>query len=248
LKIHYERIFANKNKILVVFAHPDDLELYCGGTVARLIADEKKVRSIKMTSGEMGSRQEKITTEELQKIREKEDAESMETLGIKSEDNIYLRIGDGRVENNIDVIGQLAKQIRIFQPDLIITHNPEDVVVHFEKDVNWFNHRDHRHTGQVVIDASYPYARDILFFPEHFQDINAKSWTCTEFLLVDYYQHPDSVHIDVTNTVEKRIRAHSCHSSQYSVTDAKNSADFFTCHDDYPKGKRSEQFRYIITD
>ena len=117
----------------------------------------------------------KIITEELQKIREKEDTESMKTLGIKSEDNIYLRMGDGKVENNLDIIGQLAKQIRIFQPDLIITHNPEDIIVRFDKDVNWFNHRDHRHTGQIVIDASYPYTRDILFFPEHFQDPSAKS-------------------------------------------------------------------------
>lgn len=39
----YTKIFRDKQRILVVFAHPDDLELYCGGTVARLIGDGKKL-------------------------------------------------------------------------------------------------------------------------------------------------------------------------------------------------------------
>ncbi|PIU73325.1 hypothetical protein COS78_02920 [Candidatus Shapirobacteria bacterium CG06_land_8_20_14_3_00_40_12] len=244
----YQKIFNGKKKILVVFAHPDDLELYCGGTVARLIADGRSVRSVKITSGEMGSRQEKIASDELLSIREKEDSASMSKLGITSENNIYLRLGDGKVENNLETIGKVARQIRLFQPDLIITHNPQNLVIRFDQNVSWFNHRDHRYTGQVVIDASYPYARDLLFYPEHFQDPQAQSWICTQFLFVDSYDHQDSIFVDVTDFIVKRVAAHAQHSSQYSVKDAQGSADFFTKKWDPENKKNFETFRYVIVD
>ena len=54
----YQKIFGDKKRIMAIFAHPDDFELYFGGTAARLIADGKTVCSVKMTSGDMGSRQD----------------------------------------------------------------------------------------------------------------------------------------------------------------------------------------------
>lgn len=244
----YSEIFSNKKKILVVFAHPDDLELYCGGTVARLVADGKQVRSIKMTSGEMGCRLENVTSEELMKIREEEDSASMRELGIKDEDNIYFRLGDGKVENNFQSIGEVVKQIRLFQPDLIITHNSSDLIIRFGKGINWFNHRDHRNTGSIVIDASYPFARDILFYSEQFEDPKVKSWSCTQFLLVDSYGHEDAVFIDITDHVARRVAAHAKHKSQYSEADAQESADFFTKNWDETGLKNFETFRFVNAD
>ncbi|PJE66524.1 hypothetical protein COU93_03895, partial [Candidatus Shapirobacteria bacterium CG10_big_fil_rev_8_21_14_0_10_36_6] len=61
----YQKIFANKKKIMVVTAHPDDLEIMCGGLVARLVADGKIVRSVKVTTGDMGSRGVKISQTDL---------------------------------------------------------------------------------------------------------------------------------------------------------------------------------------
>jgi LmbE family N-acetylglucosaminyl deacetylase len=248
LEDSYGRIFSSKQKVLLVFAHPDDLELYAGGTVARLTSDGKTVRSVKVTSGDMGSRQQKITREELQKIRETEDSASMAKLGILPENNIYLRIPDGTVDNNLNLIGQIALQIRLFQPDIIITHNPEHKIIRFAKGVNWVNHRDHLNTGLVTIDGSYPYSRDILFFPEHFQDPHAQPWSCSEFLLVDYYDHPDNILIDVTNSVSTRVEAHALHSSQYSKQQAQESADFFTKGWDSTGTKNYEIFRHVIAD
>lgn len=244
----YQKIFATKQRILAVFAHPDDLEIYCGGTIARLIADGKRVRSVKMTSGDMGSRQEQITQAELRSLRETEDTASMTTLGISPQDNIYLRFGDGQVENNLDTIGALVRQIRLFQPDLIITHNPQDHIIRFDQDNSWLNHRDHRHTGSIVLDAAYPYARDLLFYPQHFQEAGAKSWACSEFLLVDSYQHPDNVYVEMTEFQSQRITAHSQHRSQYSPEAAQESADFFTAQWDPQGQKNFEIFRHLIVD
>lgn len=244
----YNEIFKDVSNVLVIMPHPDDCELYCGGTVARLVADGKNVRVIKMTNGEKGCRQENITSEKLKLIRVKEDSTSMKTLGIRDENNVYLDLGDGAVEADMKTIGLIAKEIRVFKPDLIITTNPEDMIIRFDKDVNWMNHRDHMNTGKAVLYGSYPYARDISFFPEHFNDTNACSHICTKFLLTDYYNHEDNVLIDVTDSVETRVKAHACHSSQYSMEDAQDSADFFTVRTKYPEGKRFETFRYVLVD
>lgn len=244
----YSRVFGNKSRVMVVFAHPDDAEIFSGGLIARLIKDGKVVRVVKMTSGGKGSRLEKISSKKLIDTREKEDRSAMKILGVKEENNIYLKLNDGEIEDNLETIGKVAQQIRLFKPEIIITHNSENVIIRYDESESWINHRDHRATGQAVIDASYPYSRGLPFFPEHFRNPNAESVIVKEFLIVDSYGHPDTVYFDVTETVKTRIRAHSKHSSQYSPEQAQESADFFTLSNDYPSGRRFEKFRYVATD
>lgn len=243
----YKKVFGNKERILVIMPHPDDCDLYCGATVARLTHSGKRVRVVKMTYGDRGNKQTPISQIALRKIREKEDREAMRILGIKDEDNIYLGLGDGEIEHDLPTIGKVAYQIRLFKPQLIITTNPDDTIIRFDKDVNWVNHRDHRHTARIAIDAAYPYARDLLFFPEHFKNKEAQSHACTEFLFTDVYAHPDLVYIDVTDFVDYRTKALTAHSSQYSLKHAQESTDFFTKLSAYGN-RRFDRFRYAIAD
>lgn len=171
----------------------------------------------------------------------------MKALGIEDGDNIYLGLGDGEIEHDLETIGKVVYQIRIFRPELIITTNPEDYIIRFDKDINWINHRDHRNTGRITVDAAYPYARDLLFFPEHLEKKGIVSHSCTQFLLVDYYDHPDLVYIDVTDYIDYRTRALASHSSQYSIKKSQESTDFFTKLPQYGK-RRFECFRYVIAD
>lgn len=245
----YSEVFEGVKTVLVVMPHPDDLELYCGGTVARLIQNGIRVVAVKMTSGENGCKQRQITSQELKQIREREDRESMSVLGIRERDNIYLDLGDGNVEVNKETVGLVALQIRLCQPDLIITTNPEDAIIRFDKDANWINHTDHLNTGKISLKASYPFARDILFYPEHFvEHPEAKSHCCTKFLLTDFYHHPDNLFIQVTDQITTRIQAHAQHQSQYSIDDATESADFFTKPWDASGHERFETFRYVLAD
>lgn len=242
----YERIFADKKRILVVMAHPDDTELYAGGTLARLMADGKIVRSVKMTSGEKGSRDKEISEAELKTTREQEDRKAMKLLGIADENNVYLDLGDGQIENTIENIGLVAKQIREFKPDIVITHNPEHVIIRFAEGENWVNHRDHINTALVTTYAAYPYSRDLNFFPEHLTDGKLSSHSVTEFLYVDYYDHPDMVTVEISDHLETRIKAHACHFSQYPDQTAREFADFFTTFEG--TDKRYERFRYVAAD
>lgn len=169
----------------------------------------------------------------------------MAILGVQPENSICLDLGDGEIENTLPTIGKLVEQTRLFKPDLVVTHNPEHAVIRFAKNENWVNHRDHRNTGSVALDASYPYSRDLLFFPDHFQNPVASSHTVTEFLLVDYYDHPDLITIEMSQFRETKIKAIAAHSSQYSLDKATSFTDFFTNN---PDGKNYEQFRYVLAD
>ena len=81
---------------MFVYAHPDDAEMYSGGTIARLKKEGFEVRHVKMTMGNKGSRQEKYTEAELAKIRETEDEVGLEVLGLTPKDSVNLDLGDGR--------------------------------------------------------------------------------------------------------------------------------------------------------
>lgn len=242
----YKEIFGTKNKILAVFAHPDDTEIYAGGTIARLVTDGKEVLVVKMTLGNRGSRQQNISEQDLAQLRESEDEKGMSKLGLTAKNYINLNLLDGGVEDTIENRGKLVKVIRTFKPDLVITHNPEDKIIRWSSDCSWINHRDHKITANLVIDACYPYSRDTLFYPEQFAEEGVGSHSVTEYLLVDYFDHPDTVAIDITDTADQKVRAISAHSSQYSIETANVSCDFFTKLDN--SGRRYERFRYVIAD
>ena len=244
MKDSYAEIFGNKKRAMFVFAHPDDAEIYCGGTISRLVADGKKVRLVKMTTGNKGSRQEKVSEKELATIRETEDAEALKTLGLKAADSVNLDLGDGTVSNSLETIGKIVKEIRTFKPEILITHNPEQVLIRDNEGDYYVNHRDHRATGINAVDAAYPYSRDLLFYPEHIKQ-GLGGHSVTEFLFVDSWGHQDTIYIDVTDLITKRIQAIACHKSQYSQKDAETSTNYFAKK---VGNKQFEQFRYVRAD
>ena len=106
------------------------------------------------------------------------------------------------------------------------------------------NHRDHRLTGQVTLDAAYPYSRDTAFFPHQLKEIDTPYEPTEEFLLADYWEHQDTVYIDITDFVDVKARAWRCHESEYSQERVDDSVDFLNKDGD----KYFEAFRYVIAD
>ena len=241
----YDKVFKDKSRILVVFSHPDDADFFASGTIARLVEDHKLVRVVKMTSGNKGSKQNDYDEQGLALEREKEDATSMGILGVLPENNINLRLGDGEVEASLETISLVVNQIRLFKPDIVITHNPEVVVVEFGHGMSHVNHRDHRNTGTSVIDAIYPYSRDVLFFPKQLENPEAASHKVTQFLLTDSYNHPQEIFVDITNTYSKRINALKSHTSQFGAVDIEAVSDFYTHQEG--STQRWERFRFVNT-
>jgi len=126
-------------KILAVGAHPDDLEILCGGTLARYVAEGHAVVMCHATRGDRGSFEH--TSEEIARIR---DAEARRAAGIAGAEHATLGFSDGEV-NAADPEQRrlVANLVREFAPNVIITHSPGDYMV------------DHNEISKLIFDASF---------------------------------------------------------------------------------------------
>jgi len=145
--------------ILAVAAHPDDIESWCAGTVARAIDAGAIVRLLLVTSGDKGSDDPHDTAGAVAGRREREAVEAGRRLGLA--EVTFLRQPDGEVEDTRALRGELVAAIRRWRPAALFTHDPAHPYPPY------LAHRDHRVVGRAALDAAYPLARDRLSFPEH---------------------------------------------------------------------------------
>jgi len=105
IKDSYDDVFKDKKRVLVVMAHPDDNEIICGGIVARLLDDGKRVRLVVLTNGGKGFQDRTdVTEKEFAKIRVAEQFNAGVELGIPREEIFNLGIPDGEVEDTLENI------------------------------------------------------------------------------------------------------------------------------------------------
>jgi LmbE family N-acetylglucosaminyl deacetylase len=149
---------VKKVDLLVISPHADDSEFGIAGTVAQYARAGKKVAYVICTNGDKGTSDAKMDPIELIKIREKEQREAAQVLGVV--DVAFLGYPDQGLEDTADFRKEIVRQIRIYQPHSVATTDP------YRK---YMQHRDHRVCGQVVLDAVYPFARDHLSFPDLFE-------------------------------------------------------------------------------
>jgi LmbE family N-acetylglucosaminyl deacetylase len=176
------------DRIMVVIAHPDD-ESMAGGTIARFTGLGKAVRVVVLTNGDKGSGDLTMTSERLAELRAAEmhaaaavsyscplpiatSAISHRVVNfmyrrcvsqVLGADAVLLGIPDGELENTYIARMRVAAQIRIFQPELLVTFNPTLDLTGY---ANGRAHRDHNIAGQIALDCFYPLARDHLQFKE----------------------------------------------------------------------------------
>lgn len=192
---------APRADVLVIVAHPDDADFLCGGTIAKLARDRKRIWYVLATSGDKGTSDRSIPPHELAVRREVEQRNAARELGAKG--CVFLGYPDGFIENTAELRGDLVRVIRRFRPELIIT---------WDGYRHGFNHRDHRTVGQATLDAVFPLARDHLAYPEHLTEERLEPHRVEEVWLAgsdepDYY-------IDVGDFFHQRLRAIACHISQ----------------------------------
>lgn len=195
--------------VMAIAAHPDDIESWCAGALARAVDAGCSGRLLLVTSGERGTSDPSVTPEALARRREDETRAAALHLGLA--DVAFLHYPDGDVENSRALRGDLVAWIRRWRPRALFTHDPENPVPPY------LTHRDHRITGRAVLDAVYPLARDPLNFLEHRQLGLAPHKVQQVWLFAS--ARADAF-VDITAVFARKVAARLEHGSQTSDSQA----------------------------
>jgi LmbE family N-acetylglucosaminyl deacetylase len=194
-------------KILVILAHPDDPEFFCGATLARWARAGHKITYLLLTCGDKGfnpTTTPDMTPEKLCGIRHLEQAEAAKIIG--AEPPHFLDLPDGYLIPDLDLRRDIVREIRRHKPDVLVTCDPQNLFAQYG-----INHPDHRACGQVVLDAVFPAAGNPVYFPEirsqGFEPHMPKEVWCS------LTSQPNTT-IDVTDTWEIKLQAILQHKSQ----------------------------------
>jgi bacillithiol biosynthesis deacetylase BshB1 len=173
--------------VVAIAAHPDDVEMTVGGTIAKLVARGRSVGIIDMTRGEMGTRGTPQT-------REAEAAAAAKVLGVAT--RVNLDLGDGVLENSLANRVKVIESLRELRPKLVLAPHWEDL------------HPDHAVAGRIVCDIMYP-----IGFPKF--PAKGQPFRPREFLF--YMQHfttEPSFIVDITGYHDKKMESVRCFASQ----------------------------------
>lgn len=187
-------------RYMLVVAHPDDAEFSSGGTIARLVKAGREVVIVQLTSGDKGTSNRSLTTEQLVALREQEELEAARRLGVIAVE--FMHETDGELEPNLALREKIVRMIRKHKPDVVITHDPFRAYAF---------HPDHRAAGFAAHDAIYPTARDPLYFPEHLQE-GLEPHKVREIWYFNA-EHPD-LYVDITNTWDDKVDSLRAHVTQ----------------------------------
>jgi LmbE family N-acetylglucosaminyl deacetylase len=194
--------FADVQRLVVVAAHPDDLETICGGTVALLARRGARVFSVNCTLGDIGTQDSAATRPAVATTRLLEAEEAARILGIEQVHSLGHH--DGELEANLELRAQIARFYRITQADTLFTFDPF-----------WPGqvHPDHRAAGQAAIDAYMP-SKMPLYRPEHLREPGAGLGCLQRVFLFSTDREPD-VFVDVSSVYEAKLAACMAHRSQF---------------------------------
>ena len=189
-------------RILVVTAHPDDVDFGAAGTVATWTAAGDEVTYCVVTNGDAGGFDPAVPRSEIAGIRQAEQRAAALSVGVT--DVRFLGWPDGRVVPSIELRRDIRRVIREVRPERVLTQSPQR---NYER--IYASHPDHLAVGEATLCAVYPDSRNPWAHPE-LADLEA--WTVGETWLM---ASPGAAHVvDVTDVYEQKMTALRCHASQ----------------------------------
>ncbi|GHE34163.1 GlcNAc-PI de-N-acetylase [Streptosporangium violaceochromogenes] len=201
------------NRVLVVTAHPDDVDFAAAGSIARFTDRGTEVTYCLVTDGDAGGFDRELDNGGMAELRRSEQLNAAKAVGVS--DVRFLGYPDGTVTQSLGLRRDITRVIRQVRPDLVITHTPERNYAFIAP-----SHPDHRAVGGATLDAVYPDARNPYTFPELLGE-GLDPWTVREVWL-NGGQTPDH-HVDITATIDRKILALRAHASQVGhLKDAEN--------------------------
>jgi LmbE family N-acetylglucosaminyl deacetylase len=234
---------AEIGRILVIAAHPDDVDFGSAGTIAKWTDAGLEVSYCIVTDGDAGGSDESVSRTEMARIRKAEQTAAAKQVGVS--DLHFLGYPDGIVEPTIGLRKDLARVIRLLRPDRVVCPSPERNYAR-----TGASHPDHRAVGTAALDAVYPDSRNPFAFPELLAQEKLEPWTVREVWIAGGPTPTD--YVDITDTFRRKVAALRCHASQISDPDGLEAMlrgwlSRAAAQGGLPDGRLAESFQVLQT-
>ncbi len=185
---------SKKINVLAIFSHPDDLSIFCSGTLAKWAEEGHNIFALCCTNGNLGTLRTDLTKEDVAKMREKELKEANKILGIKK--TILLDYPDGGFIPRQELREKLIYFIRKLRADRVMTFDPW---------VPYEVHPDHVIVGRMASEAGAFAAFPLLYSEQVKDDINP--YSCSEVWFMGLLGHSPNCFVNISSTIEKKVEA-----------------------------------------
>jgi len=230
-------------RVLVVTAHPDDVDFGAAGTVSRWTGAGTEVVYCICTDGDAGGFDPAVNRADIPEIRRKEQEAAAKVVGVH--DVRFLGYPDGRLTASFELRRDISRVIRQVRPQRILIQSPER---------NWLrvgaSHPDHLAAGTAAMAAVYPDARNPFAHPELLRDEGLAEWAAAETWVM---AHPDNNHhIDITDVFDVKLAALRAHESQTAHMDdlEQRLREWYGANAlaaGLPEGRLAERFFVVAT-
>lgn len=235
-------VSSDVGRILVVAAHPDDVDFGAAGTIATWTAAGIHVAYCLVTSGDAGGFDD-TPRDQMTRLRQDEQGAAARAVGV--EDLTFLGYPDGRLTVTFELRRDITRVIRGQRPDRVLTQSP---------DRDWTfigrSHPDHLAAGEATMCAVYPDARNRFAHPELLAEEGLQPWSVPEVWLAG---GPMANHwVDITDTFDRKIAALRAHASQTGHMQdlegmLRRGFAAAATAGDLPDGRLAEAFQVVST-
>jgi LmbE family N-acetylglucosaminyl deacetylase len=204
-------------RVLVVTAHPDDVDFGTAGTVAAFTSAGLEVTYCIATNGEAGGSDRAMSRSEMAALRQDEQRAAAAVVGVS--DVRFLGHPDGRVQATPELRGDISRVIRQVRPERVLTQSPER-----NWDFIYASHPDHMALGEAAVDAVYPDARNPFAHPELLEAEGLEPWSVPELWIMGpgtaNAGAGSRIAVETTESIDRKVAALMCHKSQMTDPDA----------------------------
>jgi LmbE family N-acetylglucosaminyl deacetylase len=192
------------HRVLVVTAHPDDVDFGVAGSVARWTSEGVEVAYCIVTNGEAGGFDDGVSRDDVPAIRQAEQRAAAAVVGVT--DVTFLGHPDGRLVASIELRRDLTRVIRRTRPQRVVCQSPLRMWERI-----FASHPDHLAAGEAALCAVYPDSRNPFAFPE-LLDEGLAPWSVDQVWMMAHAQ--TNRWVDITATIDRKVKALLSHTSQ----------------------------------
>ena len=196
-------------RVLVIAAHPDDIEFGAAGTIAQWTDAGAYVAYCIITDGAAGSNDPGADPNEVARIRYEEQRASARVLGVQ--EVVFLNHPDGILQPTLELRRDLTRVIRKFKPNRVLCQDPTLLWEGDGEVWNFINHPDHRAAGEAALFAVFPSAESRPIFPELLKEGLEPHHVGEVYLMTPV---SSNLLVDISKYMDRKIESLLCHQSQ----------------------------------